>query len=121
MDDADEYMPPLSVGPGSKIRIPPELMPPDETVLHYFDLYFMHVHPYVPVLDKPHFYQQWQTNRESVSPLLLEAIFSVAERLADEAAQGQSWLALASSTLLILHRLLLFSACGVNGENTNRM
>jgi hypothetical protein len=36
--------------PGHKIRIPPELMPDDETALNYFDLYFTHVHPYVPVL-----------------------------------------------------------------------
>lgn len=65
--------------------------------MHYFDLYFTHVHPYVPVLNKAQLYRQWNTNRESISPLLLEAIFAVAERLADEPAQGQQWIALASS------------------------
>ncbi|KAL1845084.1 hypothetical protein VTK73DRAFT_1159 [Phialemonium thermophilum] len=97
VEDGDEFrsmLPPLTSGPGSKVRIPPELMPDDDTVLHYFDLYFTHVHPYVPVLDKTQFYRQWHTHRESVSPLLLEAIFAIAGRLADEPAQGQQWLAL---------------------------
>ena len=100
LEDPDEYkavLPPTMSGQGLKIRIPPELMPDDETVLHYFDLYFTHVHPYVPVLSKTLFYQQWHTNRESISPLILEAIFVVAGRLADEPAQGQQWLALANS------------------------
>lgn len=99
-EDADEYksiLPPLIAGPGLKIRIPPELMPDDQTILHYFDLYFTHVHPYIPVLDKVQFYQQWQNNRESVSPLLIESIFAIAGRLADDPAQGQQWLALATS------------------------
>jgi hypothetical protein len=72
-------------------------MPDDETALHYFDMYFMNVHPYVPVINKALFYQQWHTNREAISPLILEAIFAIAGRLADEPAQGQQWLALASS------------------------
>ncbi|KAL1835586.1 hypothetical protein VTJ49DRAFT_6437 [Mycothermus thermophilus] len=99
VEDGDEYktlLPPLMAGPGSKIRIPPELMPDDDTILHYFDLYFTNAHPYVPVLDKNHFYSQWHNNRESISPLILEGIFAIAERLADEPAQGQQWLALAS-------------------------
>jgi hypothetical protein len=72
-------------------------MPDDETALHYFDMYFMNVHPYVPVINKALFYQQWRTNREAISPLILEAIFVIAGRLTDEPAQGQQWLALASS------------------------
>ncbi|KAI0410073.1 fungal-specific transcription factor domain-containing protein [Xylaria palmicola] len=99
IEDGDEYrnaLPPVLSGPGSKIRIPPELMPDEDAILHYFDLYFANVHPYVPVLNKAQLYRQWNTNRESISPLLLEAIFAVAERLADEPAQGQQWIALAS-------------------------
>ncbi|RDW87690.1 hypothetical protein BP5796_03384 [Coleophoma crateriformis] len=98
-EDVDEYrtvLPPTLSGPGSKIRIPPELMPDEETVLQYFDMYFANVHPYVPVLNKTSFYQQWHTNRESISPLVLEAIFAISGRLADEPAQGHQWLALAS-------------------------
>ncbi|KAL2023263.1 hypothetical protein VTK56DRAFT_3386 [Thermocarpiscus australiensis] len=98
-DDGDDYkslLPPLPAGPGSKVRIPPELMPDDDTILHYLDLYFANAHPYVPVLDKSSFYQQWYNDRDSISPLLLEAIFAIAGRLADEPAQGQQWLALAT-------------------------
>lgn len=72
-------------------------MPDDDTAEHYLDLYFGHVHPYVPVLSKTIFYQQWNSNRDAISPLILEAIFAIGGRLADEPAQGQQWLALASS------------------------
>ncbi|KAH8596590.1 hypothetical protein B0O99DRAFT_509596 [Bisporella sp. PMI_857] len=98
-EDVDEYkttLPPIISAPGMKIRIPPELMPDEETVLHYFEMYFMNVHPYVPVLNKPLFYQQWHTNRDAISPLILEAIFAIAGRLADEPTQGHQWLSLAS-------------------------
>lgn len=101
-EDVDEYkdvLPSTLSGPGLKVRIPPELMPDEETVLHYFDCYFDNVHPYVPVLNKTLFYQQWHTNREAISPLILEAIFAISGRLADEPAQGQQWLALAGSGL----------------------
>lgn len=97
VDDFKSILPPLSAGPDLKVRIPPELMPDEETAMHYFDLFFSNVHPYVPVLNKTMFYQQWHTNRESISPIILEAIFAIAGRLADEPAQGQQWLALASS------------------------
>ncbi|PHH77091.1 hypothetical protein CDD82_3668 [Ophiocordyceps australis] len=95
-DDFGGVLPPMVTGPGHKIRIPPELMPDDETALTYFQLYFTHVHPYVPVLDKSQFYQQWDTARDSLSPLILEALFAIGGRLAEEPAQGQQWLALAS-------------------------
>lgn len=101
-EDADVYkdaLPSITSGPDLKIRIPPELMPDEETALHYFDLYFSNVHPYVPVLNKTLFYQQWHSNRESISPLILEAIFAIAGKLADEPSQGQQWLALAGSKL----------------------
>lgn len=95
-DDYQELLPPLPSGPGLKIRIPPELMPDDDTAMHYFELFFTHVHPYVPVLSKPMFYHQWNTNRQSISPLILEAIFAMGGRLADDPGEGQQWLALAS-------------------------
>ncbi|KAM0288023.1 hypothetical protein ACHAQH_000091 [Verticillium albo-atrum] len=99
-EDADDYkshLPAIMPAPGLKIRIPPELMPDDDTAEHYLDLYFGHVHPYVPVLGKTMFYQQWNSNRDAISPLILEAIFAIGGRLADEPAQGQQWLALASN------------------------
>ncbi|KAF4635017.1 hypothetical protein G7Y89_g3076 [Cudoniella acicularis] len=98
-EDVDEYknvLPPSMPGPDLKVRIPPELMPDEATCLHYFDMYFSDVHPYVPVLNKSFFYHQWHNNREAISPLILEAIFAISGRLADEPAQGQQWLALAS-------------------------
>ncbi|WZH41875.1 Cutinase transcription factor 1 alpha [Fusarium acuminatum] len=95
-DDFPGALPPMMPAPGHKIRIPPELMPDDETALNYFDLYFTHVHPYVPVLCKTVFYQQWNTDRDAISPLILEAIFAMGERLAEEPSEGQQWLALAS-------------------------
>ncbi|KAG8411432.1 hypothetical protein J3458_015493 [Metarhizium acridum] len=99
VEDDDDYgsiLPAVTAIPGHKIRIPPALMPDESTALHRFDLYFRHVHPYVPVLDKVAFYQQWNTSRESISPLILEAIFAIGGRLAEEPAMGQQWLALAS-------------------------
>lgn len=97
-DDFDVVLPPLSSGAGLKIRVPPELMPSEETCVHYFDLYFTHVHPYVPVLDRAAFYRQWHTSRETISPLILEAMFAIGGRLAEDPAQGQQWLALATSS-----------------------
>jgi hypothetical protein len=100
-DDGYANLPPISIGAGHRIRIPPELMPDDGNAIHYFDLYFTHVHPYVPVLNRSMFYRQWATARDSISPLILEALFAIGGRLADEPAQGQQWLALASSTCCI--------------------
>ncbi|KAF7559317.1 hypothetical protein G7046_g4836 [Stylonectria norvegica] len=99
LEDVDDYksvLPPMMPGPGLKIRIPPELMPDEETSLHYFDLYFSHVHPYVPVLNRAFFYQQWNTQRDAISPLILEAMFAIGGRLAEDPTEGQQWLALAS-------------------------
>jgi hypothetical protein len=100
-EEVDEYKHVFSTlsGPDLKVRIPPELMPDDETVLHYFNLYFTNVHPYVPVLNKTLFYHQWHTNRDAISPLILEAIFAIAGKLADEPSEGLQWLALATSKL----------------------
>jgi hypothetical protein len=81
---------------GSQIRIPPELMPTEEEALQLFKVFFAEVHDYVPVVIRSHFYQQWQSNKGSISPLLLEAIFACAGRMSDDAAQGAQWLALAN-------------------------
>ncbi|KAF4595416.1 C6 finger domain-containing protein [Ophiocordyceps camponoti-floridani] len=96
VEDDDDFLPPMTAGPGHKVRIPPELMPDEASALQYFDLYFAHVHPYVPVLDKVLFYNQWTSSRENISPLILEALFAIGGRLAEDPAQGQQWLALAS-------------------------
>lgn len=98
-DDADDFkavMPAMAAG---RIRIPPALMPDEETIQQYFDLYFNNVHPFLPALSKTLFYQQWNTSRSSISPLILEAIFAIGGKLADEPVQGQQWLALAACEL----------------------
>lgn len=87
----------MLAGPGHAIRIPPELMPPEDQVMNYFGIFFSNIHPYVPVINQSYFYQQWHTDRQSISPLMLEAIFACAGRMSDDPAQGAQWLALASS------------------------
>lgn len=72
-------------------------MPSEQQALQYFEFFFEHIHPYVPVINKLYFYQQWHTNRDSISPLILEAIFACAGYLSEDPTQGSRWLALASS------------------------
>lgn len=99
IEEADAYamtLPPIISG-DMKLRIPPELMPDDATAMHYFNVYFESAHPYVPVLNKNQFYHQWHNSRDSISPLILEAIFAIAGRLLEEPAHGRQWLALSDS------------------------
>ncbi|KAF7515653.1 hypothetical protein PCG10_002990 [Penicillium crustosum] len=95
-DEVEEQFPPLRTGSGVTIRIPPELMPAEDDVMTYFKIYFDEIHPYVPVVSRAHLYYQWQHDRHSISPLLLEALFACAGRLSDEPAEGAQWLALAN-------------------------
>lgn len=96
IQDTEIKLPALSTSAGSQIRIPPELMPSDQDASQYFQLFFRDVHPYVPVINRNYFYHQWHTNRASISPLLLEAVFACAGRMSDDPAQGAQWLALAN-------------------------
>jgi hypothetical protein len=95
-EDEEDNLPPLPAAVGMKSRIPPALMPDEDRCMHYFELFFTHIHPYVPVLDRYTFYQQWNGNRASISPLILEALFALGGRLAEDPAQGQQWLAMAT-------------------------
>ena len=72
-------------------------MPDDGDVMNYFKIYFDEIHPYVPVIPRAHLYYQWQNDRRSISPLLLEALFACAGRLSDEPSEGAQWLAMANS------------------------
>lgn len=96
LEEFEVKLSPSVTGSGSTVRIPQDLMPPEETCLAWFETFFTHIHPYVPVLSKPYFYRQWKTNRESISPLILEAMFACAGRMSDDPSQGARWLALAS-------------------------
>ncbi|RMZ90664.1 hypothetical protein DV736_g2111, partial [Chaetothyriales sp. CBS 134916] len=95
-DEDEDRVAAFSTQAGSHIRIPPLLMPSQEDAMAYFDVFFRHVHPYVPVVCKTHFYHQWNTGKEAMSPLLLEAVFACAGRMSDDPAQGAQWLALAN-------------------------
>lgn len=102
--DIEEYsdlLVPSLYGPDLKVRIPPELMPEEDICLQYFCIYFENIHPYVPVLNKYLFYQQWYTNRDSISPLILEAIFALACQLTGRPSESNQWLMLSSSKLHI--------------------
>jgi hypothetical protein len=92
---------PASVSLDHIVRIPPEMMPSEEQALQYFDYFFTNIHPYVPVVNKSYFYQQWQSARDSISPLMLEAIFACSTMMLGDVDEGNKWLALASSQLLL--------------------
>lgn len=96
-EESEVKLPPLSTGAGSHVRIPPELMPAHEEAMQYFKVFFTDIHPYVPVIIRSQFYRQWHTDRASISPLVLEALFACAGRMSEDPAQGAQWLALASS------------------------
>jgi len=88
---------PPSVNMDHTIRIPPEMMPSEDGALHYFEYFFTNVHPYCPVINKAYFYQQWRNARDSISPLMLEAIFACATLMLGDVEEGSKWLALAAS------------------------
>lgn len=94
---------PASVSMDHIVRVPPEMMPSEEQALHYFDYFFTNIHPYVPVINKTYFYQQWQSARDSISPLMLEAIFACSTMMLGNHDEGNKWLALASSQSRIFH------------------
>ncbi|KAF2836339.1 hypothetical protein M501DRAFT_940292 [Patellaria atrata CBS 101060] len=82
--------------PGQKVRIPPEMMPSNDRALEYFDYFFKNIHPYIPVLHRTIFYRQWHTDPDSISPLLLEAIFACCCVMLDNTPEADKFLALAS-------------------------
>lgn len=95
VDDVDVVLP-ASVGTDTTVRIPPEMMPSEERALDYFGFFFTYIHPYVPVLSRRMFYDQWSNARQTISPLLLEAIFACVSRYLEEPIVVRRWLALAA-------------------------
>lgn len=96
IQESEISLPPLSTAAGSQIRIPPALMPGDRDASEAFQVFFEHVHPYVPVLSRSQFHHQWQTDRQGMSPLLLETVFACAGRVSGEPVEESPWLALAN-------------------------
>jgi hypothetical protein len=64
--------------------------------LEYFKYYFTNIHPFIPVLSQHDFYQQWAHDRDSISPLLLEAIFACVTAMLNDTAEFSKWIALAA-------------------------
>ena len=95
VEEADVILPP-SVSSDLTVRIPPEMMPSDERAMDYFGYFFEYVHPYVPVINRDAFYEQWKTARHSISPLILEGMFACVARYLEEPIEVRRWLALAS-------------------------
>jgi hypothetical protein len=95
VEETEVLLPP-SVGTDTTVRIPPEMMPSEERAADYFGYFFSYVHPYVPVLNRGHFYEQWRSARHSISPLLLEGIFACVARYLEEPIEVRRWLALAA-------------------------
>lgn len=73
------------------------MMPSEQQALDYFDYFFNHIHPYVPVVHRACFEHQWRTNRDLISPILLEAVFACASVMLDGPSESNKWLALAAS------------------------
>ena len=94
VEEIDIVLPP-SVSTDLTVRIPPEMMPSEERAMDYFGYYFEYIHPYVPVLNRQAFYEQWRTVRHSISPLILEGIFACVARYLEEPIEVRKWLALA--------------------------
>jgi hypothetical protein len=88
-----------------RVRIPPEMMPSEEVALEHFEFYFSNVHPFTPVLCQSTFYRDWATNRESISPLLLEAIFAASASMMNKQQESKKWMALAARTYVFFCRL----------------
>lgn len=91
-----EYILPIELNSSSHATIPVEMMPPDHVAMHYFQYYFDNIHPFVPVLNSTYFYKQWRTNRQQISPLILEGIFACSTQTMQTSIAGSQWLALAS-------------------------
>ena len=82
-----------------KVQIPEYFLPRDDEALRYFDLYFKHAHPYVPVIDIVDFYEQWRTDRAAISPLILEAMLAIGAQVAGEMDLCCQWLLLFSKSV----------------------
>ncbi|KAI5800545.1 hypothetical protein FPQ18DRAFT_253090 [Pyronema domesticum] len=81
------------------VKIRPNDMPSNEEAAEMFSIFFNHIHPYIPIVNKAAFYRLWETQREQISPLLLETIFACAGRLHDQPQKGLKWIAMATKHL----------------------
>jgi hypothetical protein len=81
-------------------------MPTEPQALEYFEYFFAHIHPFIPVLCQAEFYRLWNTNRDLLSPLVLEGIFACTTAMLNLPLESSKWLALASSEFSLARGLL---------------
>jgi hypothetical protein len=93
-------LPSTALSSGMRICIPPEMMPSEQRALDYFEYFFAHIHPLTPVLCQAEFYRLWNTNRDSLSTLLLEGMFACVTAMLNQPHESSKWLALATSKAL---------------------
>jgi len=99
------------------VGIPDSMMPSDEDAYQCFNYFFLNIHPYVPVLDRTHFYRQYQTDRNAISPLILEGIFACTSQITQpQSIGGSKWLALSTSK----YALLLLASRDVYAQQDTR-
>lgn len=46
------------------VTIRPSDMPTNEEAAEMFQIFFNHIHPYLPIINKAAFYRLWETQRE---------------------------------------------------------
>lgn len=73
-----------------------EMMPSEQQANQYIEFFFANIHPYVPVINRSYFTQQWKRNKYSISPLILEGIFACSAHQLQQHEDRNKWLALAS-------------------------
>lgn len=95
VEDKEMILPPSAYNQ-STIKIPHDMMLGEGRAMDYFAYFFSHVHPYMPVLNRTAFFEQWRTSRDSISPLLLEGIFACVARYLEPPIEARKWLALAT-------------------------
>jgi hypothetical protein len=57
--------------------------PSPELANHLVDLYFTHVHQYIPILHKASFLQRLNDKSNPISPLLLYSVFAMGAKFSD--------------------------------------
>lgn len=99
VQDHDVELPSAGISSDMRIRIPESMMPPDAQALEFFEYFFAHIHPFVPVLCQFDFYRSWHQDRDSISPLILEAIFACVTAMLGQHLDSSKWIALAKSEI----------------------
>ncbi|KAM5467181.1 hypothetical protein MferCBS49748_004112 [Microsporum ferrugineum] len=94
--ECERSLPPLFNGTNSSVQFPAELMPSDTEAMEYLRVYFDDLHPYLPVIPRNYFYEQWRRERWDISPLLLSALFACSARVLNDSAKATKWLALSN-------------------------